>query len=107
VRYSKFFPKTKREAPKGAESVNHKLLVRAGFIDQLMQVPGRFFLGFRVVQKINDIIRDELNKTGAQEMLMPLLHPREIWNETGRWDSARDLCINLKKDLKNMHYHYT
>ena len=86
---SKLFPKTKKEAPKEAESINHKLLVRAGFMDQLMAGSWTLLpLGFKVVSKINNIIREELNKTGAQEVLMPLLHPKEIWNETGRWDKA-------------------
>lgn len=94
---SKLFPKTKKEAPKEAESINHKLLVRAGFMDQLMAGSWTLLpLGFRVVTKINNIIREELNKTGAQEVLMPLLHPKEIWNETGRWDSANEIMYKLK-----------
>ncbi len=84
--YSQVFPKTLRQAPQGAEAVNHQLLVRAGFIDQLMAGSWTLLpLGLRVVSKINDIIRDELNKTGALEIQMPLLHPREIWDQTGRW----------------------
>ena len=108
MRYSQVFPKTQREAPSGAESVNHKLLVRAGFIDQLMA--GSWTLlpfGFRVVAKINDIIRDELNKTGAQELLMPLLHPKEIWNETGRWDSAKEVMYQFEKDKKEFALSFT
>src|SRR3989337_784957 len=93
---SKLFPKTKKEAPKGAESVNHKLLVRAGFIDQLMAGSWTLLpLGFRVVAKINQIIREEMNSTGAQELLMPLMHPKEIWNETGRWESAKEVMYQL------------
>ena len=108
MRYSHFFPKTQKQAPTGAESVNHKLLVRAGFIDQLMSGSWTLLpLGFRVVSKINDIIRDELNKTGAQELLMPLLHPKEIWNETGRWDSAKDIMYQLKKDDKDFGLSFT
>lgn len=86
MRYSQLFPKTLKQAPSGAESVNHQLLVRAGFMDQLMAGSWTLLpLGLRVVSKINDIIRDELNKTGALEMQMPLLHPREIWDASGRW----------------------
>lgn len=108
MRYSKVFPKTQREAPSGAEAVNHKLLVRAGFIDQLMAGSWTLLpLGLRVVQKINDIIREELNKTGAQELLMPLLHPKEIWNETGRWDSAKEIMYQLKKDNKEFGLSFT
>ncbi len=108
MRYSKAFPKTQREAPSGAESVNHKLLVRAGFIDQLMAGSWTLLpMGFRVVQKINDIIREELDKTGAQELLMPLLHPKEIWNETGRWDSAKEIMYQLEKDEKEFGLSFT
>jgi len=96
MKYSKNFPKTQRQAPKDAESTNHKLLVRAGFMDQLMSGSWTLLpLGQRVVGKINNIIREELNRTGAQEILMPLLHPKEIWNETGRWDSADEIMYKL------------
>lgn len=88
--YSSYFPKTQKTAPSGAESINHQLLVRAGFIDQLMAGSWTLLpLGLRVVSKINDIIREELNKTGAWEMAMPLLHPRDIWDTTGRWSDPR------------------
>lgn len=108
MRYSQAFPKTQKQAPSGAESVNHKLLVRAGFIDQLMAGSWTLLpMGFRVVNKINDIIREELNKTGAQEILMPLLHPKSIWNETGRWDSARDIMYQLEKDDKEFGLSFT
>jgi prolyl-tRNA synthetase len=108
MRYSLLFPKTQKQPPKGAESINHKLLVRAGFIDQLMAGSWTLLpLGLRVVQKINDIIREELNKTGAQELLMPLLHPKEIWNETGRWDSAKEIMYQLKKDNKEFGLSFT
>lgn len=108
MKYSSLFPKTQKEAPRGAEAENHKLLVRAGFIDQLMA--GSFTLlplGFKVVEKIKDIIRDELNLTGAQEMLMPLLHPKEVWNETGRWESAKDVMYQFKKDNKEYALSFT
>ncbi len=97
MRQSQLFPKTRKEAPKDAESINHKLLVRGGFIDQLMAGSWTLLpLGFRVVQKINNIIREEINAVGGQEMLMPLLHPKEIWNETGRWDKADEVMYKLK-----------
>lgn len=97
MRQSELFPKTKKLAPKGAESINHKLLVRAGFIDQLMAGSWSLLpLGLRVVAKINEIIREEIKAIGGQEMLMPLLHPKSIWNETGRWDKAEDIMYKLK-----------
>ena len=94
---SKLFPKTKKEAPSGAKSVNHKLLVRGGFIDQLMAGSWTLLpLGERVITKINQIIREEMNTTGAQEILMPLLHPKNVWNETGRWDKAKEVMYQFK-----------
>lgn len=94
---SRLFPKTRKDAPKEAESVNHKLLVRAGFIDQLMAGSWTLLpLGWRVVSKINQIIREEMNAIGGQEMLMPLLHPKDIWNETGRWDKAKEVMYQFK-----------
>lgn len=95
--YSQLFPKTKREAPKGAEAVNHKLLVRAGFIDQLAAGSWTLLpMGFRVVSKITQIVREEMNAMGCQEMLMPLLHPKDVWNRTGRWESAKEVMYQLK-----------
>ncbi len=97
MRQSQLFPKTKKEAPKDATAVNHKLLVRGGFIDQLMAGSWTLLpLGWRVVNKIIQIVREEMNTTGAEELLMPLMHPKEIWNETGRWDSASEVMYKLK-----------
>jgi prolyl-tRNA synthetase len=97
MKQSELFPKTRKEAPKDAESINHKLLVRAGFIDQLMAGSWTLLpLGLRVITKINQIIREEMNAIGGQEMLMPLLHPKAIWNETGRWDKADEIMYKLK-----------
>jgi prolyl-tRNA synthetase len=104
MRYARLFPKTKKTAPKGAESVNHKLLVRAGCIDQLMAGSWTLLpLGWRVVVKINQIIREEMDAIGGQEMLMPLLHPKDLWNETGRWDKAADIMYKLK-DQREREY---
>lgn len=97
MRYSQQFPKTIREAPKDAATANHKLLVRAGFIDQLMAGSWTLLpLGWRVLTRVNAIVREEMNAIGAQEMLMPLLHPKEIWNETGRWNTASEVMYQLK-----------
>src|SRR4030043_2011490 len=101
---SQLFPKTLREAPKDAVSVNHKLLVRAGFIDQLMAGSWTLLtLGWGVVNKINQIIREEMNAIGGQEMLMPLLHPKSIWNETGRWDKAKEVMYQFR-DARGKEY---
>lgn len=97
MKQSQLFPKTIKTDPKDAVATNHKLLVRGGFVDQLMAGSWTLLpMGWRVIQKINQIIREEMNATGAQELLMPLLHPKEIWNETGRWDSAAEVMYKLK-----------
>lgn len=104
MRQSQLFPKTRKEAPKDAEAVNHKFLVRAGFIDQLMAGSWTILpLGWRVLSKINNIIREEMNAIGGQEMLMPLLHPKEIWNETERWEKADEIMYKLK-DQRDREY---
>lgn len=106
MKYSKLFPKTFKQAPSGAESVNHQLLTRGGFIDQLMAGSYTLLpLGWRVYLKIENIIRDELNKIGCQELLMPLLHPREIWDSTGRWadKDVREIMYQFK-DIRGKEY---
>lgn len=97
MRLSQLFPKTKKVPSKDATTANHRLLTQGGFIDQLMAGSWTLLpLGWRVIQKINQIIREEMNATGAQEMLMPLMHPREIWSETGRWETASEVMYKLK-----------
>ncbi|MCS5637971.1 MAG: proline--tRNA ligase [Myxococcota bacterium] len=84
--WSKVFIPTLRDDPADAEAVSHKLLVRAGFMRQLMAgVYSLLPLGQRVLHKIEGIIREEMNRTGAQEFRLPSLHPREIWERSGRW----------------------
>ncbi|MCL5784795.1 MAG: His/Gly/Thr/Pro-type tRNA ligase C-terminal domain-containing protein [Patescibacteria group bacterium] len=103
MKYSKLFPKTIKQVPIGAESVNHQLLVRAGFIHQEMAGVYTYLpLGWRVIEKISNIVREEMNKVNGQEILMPVLHPGENWKKTGRFDSF-DVLFKLKgagdKDL--------
>jgi prolyl-tRNA synthetase len=108
MKYSNLFGKTLREAPGEEVSTNAKLLIRAGFIDKLMA--GSFTLlplGFRVKEKIEQIVREEMNATGANEMLMPLLHPKEIWNETGRWETAKEVMYQFEKDKKEYALSFT
>lgn len=108
MRYSLAFPKTQKQAPKDEIAVNAKLLLRAGFIDKLMAGSYTLLpLGRRVEQKIEQILREEMNKTGAQELLMPLLHPKEIWNETGRWDKAREVMYQFEKDGREYALSFT
>jgi prolyl-tRNA synthetase len=108
MRYSTLFGKTIKEAPKDEVATNAKLLLRGGFIDKLMAGSYTLLhLGRRVEQKIEQIIREEMNATGAGEILMPLLHPKEIWNETGRWDSAKEVMYQFKKDDKEFALSFT
>jgi prolyl-tRNA synthetase len=87
VRWSKSFLPTLRDDPSDAEAVSHKLLLRAGFMRQLMAgVYTLLPMGYRVAQKITEIVRHEMNELGGQEFKLPTLHPREIWDKSGRWD---------------------
>ena len=92
MKQSQFFYKTQKDLPKDEPSVNAQLLIRGGFIDKLSAgVYSYLPLGLRVMTKIENIIREELQKIGAQEILMPAMHPKENWMITGRWDTMTDL----------------
>lgn len=92
MRQSKFFIKTRKEAPADEVAKNAKLLIRAGFVDKLQAGVYTYLpLGLRVLKKIEQIIREEMNSEEGQEVLMPSLHPKELWQTTGRWDSMDDL----------------
>jgi prolyl-tRNA synthetase len=84
---SNLFVPTRRDDPAGAEVVSHKLLVRAGYMKMLARGIYTFLpLGRRVMRKIETIIREEMDRAGAQEILMPAVQPAELWKESGRWD---------------------
>ena len=84
-RWSKLFIPTLREAPADAEVASHKFLLRAGYIRQLgAGIYSYLFLGQRSINKIQAIVRQEMDRIG-QEFLLPALHPRELWEESGRW----------------------
>ena len=85
MRISKLFGKTQKETPAEAETASHQLLLRAGMIHQIAAgVYAYLPLGWRVLKKIENIIRDEMDKAGGQELMMPVLQPLELWQETGR-----------------------
>ncbi|GBE40802.1 proline--tRNA ligase [bacterium BMS3Bbin09] len=97
MRFSNIFIPTLREAPADAEAISHILMVRAGYVRQL--AAGLYIylpLALRIMEKINNIIREEMNAIGAQEISMPCLHPSEIWEKTGRWDEIGDEMFRLK-----------
>lgn len=86
MRASQFFIATQKEAPSDAELISHKLMVRAGLIKKLGSGLYNWMpLGLRVLRKVENIVRDEMNKAGALELLMPAVQPKELWEETGRW----------------------
>ncbi len=96
MRYSQLFGKTLRYAPKDAETINHKLLTQAGFVEQLMAgVYSYLPLGLRVLRKIEGVVREEMNVIGGNELLMPVLHPKENWVKTGGWDGI-DVLFKVK-----------
>lgn len=108
MRYSKLFAKTTKGEVKNTTSINAKLLTKGGFIDQLMSGSYTLLpLGLLVSKKIEQIIKEEMNKTGAQEVLMPLMHPKEVWNETGRWDSAKEVMYQFEKNDKEYALSFT
>ncbi len=97
MRQSHFFCKTKKEAPKEAETASHQLLARGDFIEQLASGIYVFLpLGLRVQKKIENIIRQELEDIGAQELLMSALQPKTLWEKTGRWNNMEPPLFKLK-----------
>jgi len=108
MRLSKSLIPTLREVPADAEAISHRLMLRAGLVRQLaagiyVYLP----LGQRVLDKINAIIREEMNAIGGQEITMPVLQPAELWQQSGRWESiggemfrlkdrnGRDMCLGM------------
>ncbi|KKS91375.1 MAG: Prolyl-tRNA synthetase [Parcubacteria group bacterium GW2011_GWB1_46_8] len=86
---SQLFTRTSKTAPKEEEAINAILLTRAGFVDKLMSGVYTFLpLGLRVIHRISQIIREEMNAVGGQEVSMPVLHPKKNWEQTDRWNSV-------------------
>jgi prolyl-tRNA synthetase len=103
MKQSQLFTKTQKNAPKDEESINAQLLIRAGYIDKLMAgVYSYLPLGLRVVKKIENIIREEMDAIGGEEIFMPSVNPRENWEKTGRWETL-DALVKIGYDNeKNM-----
>lgn len=97
MRYSKAFIPTLKEVPKDATSPSHKLLLRGGYVRMIgAGIYEMLPMGLRVLHKVSNIVRSEMNRSGAQEVLMPALLPGEYFKETGRWDSFGDALIRLQ-----------
>ena len=87
MKLSKLLTATLREAPADAEIVSHKLMLRAGMVRQLASGIYTWLpLGYRILKKVEAIVREEMNAAGAQEILMPAIQPAELWRESKRWD---------------------
>lgn len=87
MRYSEMFLPTGREVPSDAEVISQQLMIRAGMIRKLTSgIYSYLPLGYRVIRKLEQIIREEMNKAGAQEVHMPMVQPTELWQESGRWE---------------------
>jgi prolyl-tRNA synthetase len=97
MRWSQYFIPTLKESPADAEILSHKLLLRAGLVRKLTGGLYTFLpLGLRVMRKIENIIREEMNRSGAIEVLMPALQPTDIWQQSGRYETARDVLYKVK-----------
>ncbi|MGQ0599270.1 proline--tRNA ligase [Aquabacterium sp.] len=97
MKASQFFISTLKEAPADAEIVSHKLMTRAGFIKKLGAGLYNYMpMGLRTIRKVEGIIREELNKAGAVELIMPVVQPAELWQETGRFDKMGDELLRFK-----------
>lgn len=97
LKMSECYAPTLKEDPAGADIASHKLLLRAGMIRQMGSGTYTFLpLGMRVLNKVEAVIREEMNAAGAQEILMPVLQPGELWHESGRWDAYGPEMMRLK-----------
>ena len=97
MRWSQYFIPTLKETPADAEILSHKLLLRAGLVRKLTAGLYTFMpLGLRVLRKIEGIVREEMNRAGGLEVLMPALQPTDIWQTSGRYETARDVLYKAK-----------
>ncbi len=104
MRASRFFIATLKEAPSDAEIVSHRLMMRAGLIKRLGSGIYTYMpMGLRVIRKVEAIVREEMNRSGAIELLMPVVQPAELWQETGRWQKYGPELMRVK-DRHNRDY---
>ncbi len=97
MRASRFFVSTLKEAPADAEIISHQLMLRAGMIRRLGSGIYNYLpIGLRVIRKVEHIVREEMDRAGAIELLMPLVQPAELWQETGRWEKMGPELLRLK-----------
>jgi prolyl-tRNA synthetase len=97
MRASRFFIATQKEAPSDAEIISHQLMTRAGMIKRLGSGIYTYMpIGLRVIRKVENIVREEMNRAGGVELLMPLVQPAELWQETGRWEKMGPELMRVK-----------
>ena len=97
MKYSQAFAKTTRNTAKDEVTANADLLTRAGFVDKLMAGAYNYLpLGLRVLRNIEEVVRQEMNAVGGQEILMAMLHPKANWTTTGGWENI-DVLFKVKK----------
>jgi prolyl-tRNA synthetase len=97
MRVSRFFISTLKEAPSEAEVVSHKLMLRAGLIKRLASGIYTWMpLGLRVLRKVETVVREEMNRSGAIELTMPVVQPAELWQESGRWEQYGPELLRVK-----------
>ena len=97
MRYSEMFLPTERETPSDAEVVSHRLMLRAGMIRKLTGgIYSYLPLGYRVIKKVERIVREEMDRAGAQEVLLPAVQPAELWQESGRWEQYGKELLRFK-----------
>ena len=97
MRYSKYFLPTLKEVPSEAEVISHKLMLRAGMIRKLASGLYTYLpYGLRAIRKVEEIVRQEMNASGAIELLMPFVQPAELWKESGRWDHYGKELLRIK-----------
>src|SRR5436853_2596012 len=97
MRVSRYFLSTLKEAPAEAETISHRLMLRAGLIKRLAAGIYTWMpLGVRVLHKVEAIVREEMNRAGAIELLMPVVQPAELWQESGRWQAYGPELLRLK-----------
>ena len=99
MRWSQNLIPTLKETPADAEILSHKLLLRAGLVRKLTGGLYTFLpLGLKALRKVEQIVREEMNRAGALEVLMPALQPPEIWQKSGRYETARDVLFKRGSD---------
>ncbi len=96
MRWTQFFIPTTKETPKDATAASHKLMVRASLIRQLSAgIYSYLPLGYRVLRKVEAIVREEMNRAGGIELHLPVLHPVELWQQTGRTEAMGEVLLRL------------